>query len=171
MRNFNYIWINLNPLKHTLTLILSLFLWNASAQLHHQMLSSQGSTSKTEKGVIVTQTIGQQSVSGNYTAKGFNIGQGYQQANWPRIIVEGTTPEFEASVYPNPFSGIVNIQHNSEDDITINVFDPAGKLVFKKVLNVTGSNQSINLEQLSSGVYLVHLQSNQLSYFTKLIKK
>ena len=43
-------------MKHTLTLILSLFLWNASAQLHHQMLSSQGSTSKTEKGVIVTQT-------------------------------------------------------------------------------------------------------------------
>ncbi len=59
-------------MKHTLTLILSLFLWNASAQLHHQMLSSQGSTSKTQKGVIVTQTIGQQSVNGNYTAEGFN---------------------------------------------------------------------------------------------------
>lgn len=60
-------------MKHTLTLILSLFLWNASAQLHHQMLSSQGSTSKTEKGVIVTQTIGQQSVSGNYSSRGLNI--------------------------------------------------------------------------------------------------
>lgn len=135
------------------------------------MLSSQGSTSKTNSGVMVTQTIGQQSVVGNYTNNGFDIGQGFQQSNWARIILEGTSPEFEISVYPNPFSGIVNIQHNSEDDITINVFDPAGKLVFKKVLNVTGPNQSINLEQLSSGVYLVHLQSNQLAYFTKLIKK
>jgi len=134
------------------------------------MLSSQGSTSKTNSGVMVTQTIGQQSVVGNYTNNGFDIGQGFQQSNWARIILEGTSPEFEISVYPNPFSGIVNIQHNSEDDITINVFDPAGKLVFKKVLNVTGPNQSINLEQLSSGVYLVHLQSNQLAYFTKLIK-
>lgn len=158
-------------MKHTLTLILSLFLWNASAQLHHQMLSSQGSTSKTEKGVIVTQTIGQQSVSGNYTAKGFNIGQGYQQANWARIIVEGTTPEFEVSMYPNPFSGIVNIQHNSTEDISINVFDPAGKLVFKNLLKVSAPSQTINLQQLSTGVYLVHLQSNQLNYFTKLIKK
>jgi hypothetical protein len=141
------------------------------AQLHHQMLSSQGSTSKTNNGVIVTQTIGQQSVTGNYTNNGFDIGQGFQQANWARIILEETTPEFVVSLYPNPFEGVVSIQHNTEEDITINVFDPAGKLVFKNVLNVTGPNQRINLEQLSSGVYLVHLQSNQLAYFTKLIKK
>jgi len=158
-------------MKHTLTLILSLFLWNASAQLHHQMLSSQGSTSKTEKGVIVTQTIGQQSVNGNYSSRGLNIGQGYQQANWARIIIEGTSPEFEVSMYPNPFSGIVNIQHNSTEDISINVFDPAGKLVFKNLLKVSAPSQTINLQQLSTGVYLVHLQSNQLNYFTKLIKK
>ena len=135
------------------------------------MLSSQGSSSKTNNGVIVTQTIGQQSVTGNYTNNGFDIGQGFQQANWARIILEETTPGFEVSLYPNPFEGIVSIQHNTEEDITINVFDPAGKLVFKNVLNVTGPNQSINLEKLSSGVYLVHLQSNQLSHFTKLIKK
>ena len=142
-----------------------------SAQLHHQMISSQGSTSKTNNGVIVTQTIGQQSVTGNYTNNGFDIGQGFQQANWARIILEETTPEFVVSLYPNPFEGVVSIQHNTEEDITINVFDPSGKLVFNNVLNVTGPNQSINLEQLSSGVYLVHLQSNQLAYFTKLIKK
>ena len=142
-----------------------------SAQLHHQMLSSQGSTSKTNNGVIVTQTIGQQSITGNYNLDYFDIGQGFQQANWSRFIIEGTSPEFEVSIYPNPFSGIVNIQHNSEDDISVNIYDPAGKLVYKNLLNVTGPNQSINLETLSSGVYLVHLYSNQLTYFTKLIKE
>ena len=142
-----------------------------SAQLHHQMLSSQGSTSKTNSGVMVTQTIGQQSVVGNYSNRGFDIGQGFQQSNWARIIIEGTSSEFEVSIYPNPFSGIVNIQHNSEDDISVNIYDPAGKLVYKNLLNVTGPNQSINLETLSSGVYLVHLYSNQLTYFTKLIKE
>ncbi len=76
-------------MKYTLTLILSFFLWNASAQLHHQMLSSQGSTSKTEKGIIVTQTVGQQSVNGNYTSRGFNVGQGFQQANWARDYCGG----------------------------------------------------------------------------------
>ena len=105
--------------KHTLilTLTLSLFFWNASAQLHHQMLSSQGSTSVTSSGVIVTQTIGQQSVIGNYDNQYFKIGQGFQQAkqaNWSRIILEQTIPEFEVSIYPNPFNNIVNIQHNSD---------------------------------------------------------
>ena len=158
-------------MKQALTILISLFFWNVSAQLHHQMLSSQGSTSKTNNGVIVTQTIGQQSAIGNYTNNGFDIGQGFQQANWARIILEETTSEFEVSLYPNPFQGIINIQHNTDEDITINVFDPAGKLVFNNILSVTGPNQSVNLEQLSSGVYLIHLQSNQLAYFTKLIKK
>lgn len=142
-----------------------------SAQLHHQMLSSQGSTSKTNSGVIATQTIGQQSVTGNYEINYFKFGKGFQQANWGRIIIEGTSPEFEVTIHPNPFSSIINIQHNSEDDINVNIFDTAGKLVYKDLLNVTGPNHSINLETLSSGVYLVNLKSNQLTYFTKLIKE
>lgn len=144
---------------------------SVSAQLHHQMISSQGSTSKTNNGIIVTQTIGQQSVNGNYDNQYFKIGQGFQQANWSRIILEQTIPEFEVSLYPNPFNNIVNIQHNSDEDININVFDPAGRLVHKSLINVTSPKQSINLEQLPSGVYLIHLQSNHLKYFTKLIKK
>lgn len=145
--------------------------WNVSAQLHHQMLSSQGSTSKTNTRVIVTQTIGQQSINGNYTSKGFKIGQGFQQASSSRIIVEAAKPEFEVSMYPNPFSGIVNVKHNSIEDIDINIFDPAGKLVFQDLLRVAALSQTINLEHLSSGVYLVYLRSNQLNYFTKLIRE
>jgi|TARA_B110000238_G_scaffold15344_1_gene14973 hypothetical protein len=154
-----------------LTLSFGLLLSNANAQLHHQMLSSQGSTSKTTSGFVVTQTIGQQSVAGNYTSKDYQIGQGYQQAKWSRIITEGTSPDFQALIYPNPFSSIVIIQHDSKDDITITIFDTAGKLVFNKLLQVTTPNQSINLEKLASGVYLVQLQSNQLTYFTKLIRE
>jgi|TARA_B110000967_G_scaffold199591_1_gene234180 hypothetical protein len=145
-----------------------------SQELHHQMLSSQGSNSITDNGIIVTQTIGQQSVIGNYDNQYFKIGQGFQQAkqaNWSRIILEQTIPEFEVSIYPNPFNNIVNIQHNSDQDININVFNPAGTLVHKSLINVTSPNQSVNLEELPSGVYLVHLQSNHLKYYTKLIKK
>ena len=65
--------------KKLLTALLILNFVNASAQLHHQMLSSQGNTSISQKGVVVTQTIGQQSVVGNYSSLGFTFGQGYQQ--------------------------------------------------------------------------------------------
>jgi hypothetical protein len=63
------------------------------------------------------------------------------------------------------------IQHDSKDDITITIYDTAGKLVFNNLLQVAAPNQSINLERLASGVYLVQLQSNQLTYFTKLIRE
>tara|TARA_B110000483_G_scaffold224789_1_gene283899 strand:+ start:1345 stop:1752 length:408 start_codon:yes stop_codon:yes gene_type:complete len=135
------------------------------------MLSSQGTTSQTEKGFIVTQTIGQQSAVGNYSSLEFNIGQGFQQSNWTRIIVEGFTPEFEVSLYPNPFIGIVNVKHNSNDDIKVKIFDTSGKLIFNNLLKITEPIQSLNLESLPSGIYLVHMQSNKLNYFTKLIKK
>jgi hypothetical protein len=135
------------------------------------MISSQGSTSITAGGVVITQTIGQQSVIGNNENQSLKIGQGYQQTNWSKIILEQTNPEFEVSIYPNPFNDSINVQHNSEEDITINIFNPAGMRVFTSVINVTGSIQTVNLEQLPSGVYLIHLLSTKLTYFTKLIKK
>lgn len=143
----------------------------ACAQLHHQMLSSQGATSKSSNGIIVTQTIGQQSVIGNYKNQRVKLNQGFQQANWNRIIMQQTNPEFEVSIYPNPFEGTINIQHNTQGDMNINIFDPSGRLVYKNLINSLGSNQSLNLERLPSGIYLIHLQSNHLKYFTKLIKK
>ena len=90
--------------KKLITALLIVSLANASAQLHHQMLSSQGNTSVSQKGVVVTQTIGQQSVVGNYSSLGFTFGQGYQQANWARIIIEQSTSQFEVSVYPTKFN-------------------------------------------------------------------
>ena len=65
-----------NHKKYFFIIFFGLLSSNVSAQLHHQMLSSQGSTSKTTSGIVVTQTIGQQSVAGNYTSKDHQIGQG-----------------------------------------------------------------------------------------------
>ena len=157
--------------KKLFTALLIVSCLTASAQLHHQMLSSQGNTSISQKGVVVTQTIGQQSVVGNYSSLGFTFGQGFQQANWARIIIEQSNSQFEVSVYPNPFVDNLYIQHNSNDDINVTIFDPAGKLVYNHLLKFSVSTQPLNLEILPSGLYLIRLQSKQLNYFTKLIKK
>jgi len=140
------------------------------AQVHHQMISSQGSTSETSTGYIVTQTIGQSSVVGNYTNPSVKINQGYQQPFWGGLELSNV-PDFTASIFPNPFENIINIRHNSELDIEFFLFDVAGKLVYKNTLIVSSPQQTINLEAISSGVYLIKLQSKQLNYFTKLIKQ
>ena len=100
-------------MKNTILLFLLVFTINTvSAQLHHQMISSQGSTSKTASGVMATQTIGQSSVTGTYDNLSFKISQGYQQAFWGRIMNEQNSPDFEVSVYPNPFENEFNIRYN-----------------------------------------------------------
>ena len=144
---------------------------SVSAQLHHQMISSQGSTSKTASGVIATQTIGQTSVTGTYDNLSFKIGQGYQQAFWGRIINEQNSPDFEVSVFPNPFENDFNIRYNGEGLMSVSIYDVAGKLIYNKDHLFTTPQKTISVDGISSGVYLVRLQTNKLNYFTKLIKQ
>ena len=154
-----------------ITLLLAFTSNTVSAQLHHQMISSQGSTSKTASGVIATQTIGQTSVIGTYDNLSFKIGQGYQQAFWGRIINEQNSPDFEVSVYPNPFESDFNIRFNGEGLMSVSIYDVAGKLIYKKDHLFTSPQKTISVDAMSSGVYLVRLQTNKLNYFTKLIKQ
>ena len=154
-----------------ISVLLTFTLNSVSAQLHHQMISSQGSTSKTASGVIATQTIGQTSVTGTYDNLSFKIGQGYQQAFWGRIILEQNSLDFEVSVYPNPFESDFNILYNGEGLMSVSIYDVAGKLIYNKDHLFTTPQKTISVDGISSGVYLVRLQSNKLNYFTKLIKQ
>jgi hypothetical protein len=62
-------------MKLFITLFLISFSGIYGQSLHHQMLSAQGSSSTLSNGIFVSQTIGQQSVIGNYTQDGFSYGQ------------------------------------------------------------------------------------------------
>ena len=72
------------------------------SQLHHQMISSHGSTNTTSEGFVITQTIGQQSITGNSEVAGLVYGQGFQQSIWTRLI-NSNDQNFMAEYYPNPF--------------------------------------------------------------------
>ena len=74
---------NHNILKIILFLLVTLS--GFSQTLHHQMLSSQGA-STTVGGLKVSQTIGQQSVIGNYRGSDFMVGQGFQQSHLMKTV-------------------------------------------------------------------------------------
>ncbi len=59
-----------------LLILLSPFLSIYSQDLHHQALSCQGISKELPNGFYVSQTIGQQSVIGNYTKDDKTFGQG-----------------------------------------------------------------------------------------------
>jgi len=94
------------------------------------------------------------------------------------LCVQGTlsVEDFDNSisgflVYPNPNNGSfnVNLNSSSNNDISIEVFDIRGRKVFNKKFNGNPTfNETINLENVQSGIYLLQV-SDGLNKQTKKV--
>lgn len=162
-------------LKQTFaTIIFTLTVSSVFPQLHHQMISSQGSTVSTTRGTVVTQTIGQQSVIGNKTVfnNSFVVGQGYQQAVW-KVFVQSSDNTFAIGIYPNPFEDNIHlsVQGNLTGNCHFQIFDILGRLVRDFTIVENAINQPIDLSDLESATYLVKVSNKNKNYFTKLIRQ
>lgn len=77
--------------------------------------------------------------------------------------------EIGVSLFPNPSSGIVNIQLNDNVATKLEVSDLTGKVVMHKSLQ--GSSRTINISDLASGVYLFKLQTAIGEVIKRVVKK
>lgn len=72
---------------------------------------------------------------------------------------------YNLTVYPNPTTGIVNIQAN-EEITEFKVFNITGQLILK------GNSNTLNLDNFTSGIYMIQVTLENNSVHTqKLIKK
>jgi hypothetical protein len=143
--------------------------------LHHQMLSSQGQSIELSNGLMVNQTIGQQSVTGNSSGD-FVVMQGFQQSVWAKHIASNETAEMDdikTTTYPNPFTETVNFEFSKPitDVVTVYVYDLVGRLVYEQQKQSNDTVLTINLSSLASSEYLVRLKTPKYIYYTKIIKK
>ncbi|GAB4477111.1 MAG: hypothetical protein OHK0057_26500 [Thermoflexibacter sp.] len=85
----------------------------------------------------------------------------------PSIILgtENLEQEMVFNIYPNPNSGEfkVQFQGNSQSRVlSIQMINVAGQVIYQKHINALGTyEESINLPNLASGLYLIHIQTNQ----------
>lgn len=144
-----------------------------SQELHHQMLSSQGTSKVLPNGVYVSQTIGQQSVIGNYTREGKTYGQGYQQSLWDFYSSSSSNNAITTVVYPNPFVATINFQFSQpiNEPINMELFDVRGRLVFQKEQLPTDNLLTVALPNLASSTYLVKLTATNYTYYTQILKQ
>lgn len=135
------------------------------------MLSSQGGTAHTSSGVIVRQTIGQQSAIGNYRNSNFNVGQGFQQSNKMKAVAP-TVVVIKTIAYPNPFFEKVNFKFSSSIDgpIKITLYDVLGRLVFTDEKLPINNIVTIDNLFLPEGEYFAKLIANNFTYSTNLLK-
>lgn len=91
----------------------------------------------------------------------------------PEVIALGVDDVLSQkfSLYPNPATNVVNIT-NSEN-IFVNqvvIYDVAGKALSTQRFN-NESELQLNVESLASGVYLLHMQTDEGTAVKKLVKK
>jgi hypothetical protein len=136
------------------------------------MISSQGASAVLPNGMIVKQTIGQQSVSG--TAKGeFTIQQGFQQNHWARMVAKAPVrSDITVTAYPNPFISEVNFQFSKviSEAVSIAIFDVGGRLVFQQNQKVIDGILRLDLSRLTGSIYLVRVNNNEFNYYIKIAK-
>ena len=160
-------------MKHCVWIFLALTLNSFSQDLHHQMLSSQGISKTLPNGIFVSQTIGQQSVIGNYTKDGKTYGQGYQQSVWSKYISTNSNNAITTVTYPNPFISTINFQFSQaiKEPISVSVFDIRGRLICNQEKQASGNTLTIDLPNLASSNYLVRLSSPNYTYYTQILKQ
>lgn len=75
------------------------------------------------------------------------------------------------NIYPNPATNVVNIT-NAENMLVnqITVYDVTGKEIKNQTFN-NETNIQLNVENLASGTYMLHLQTNVGTAVKKLVKK
>lgn len=144
--------------------------------LHHQMLSSQGLSTKTTNGLVVKQTVGQQSITGSSTNNDYVVIQGFQQSYWAKYIASNKIEAVEGIstiTYPNPFTETINFQFSKPitDEISISIFDILGRLVYEQKKKIDNTILTIDLARLPTSEYLVRIHSNNFNYYTKIIKQ
>jgi len=129
----------------------------------------------TKKGQYsVSQSIGQTSVIGTYSNNEYYLRQGYQQPlNKIKVVKEVfNNDDLTATVHPNPFeqSVFVSFDDDIEEEISVSVFDVAGKEIYFKQFKPS-QRIELNLNNLSLGTYILKVLSNDKLFNAKLIKK
>jgi hypothetical protein len=137
------------------------------------MLCIQGSYALLPNKMIVHQTIGQQSISGNYRKSDLVINQGYQQSTY-RLQYSISIPKdiITTKIYPNPVSDVINFEFSSaiRGVIKVIIFDLLGKVVFYQEKMAISNVLTIDNIYISEGKYLVKLTSENYNYSTKILK-
>ena len=77
----------------------------------------------------------------------------------------------QLTVYPNPSAGLFNIQtKNPIENATITVYDLNGRIVYQaKSENI--ENKSLDLNNLSNGIYILNIANGNVKYSQKIIKQ
>jgi len=152
-------------IKNTLLFLTLLITLSATAQ---EVVATQGD-SYSNGTANIDFTIGEVVI--NTGTDGTNdITQGFHQTNWNFLGVEDHAPSYEATIFPNPTSEVLNIRTSTFENVTYTLYDAQGEMVMQDKL--LANQTPIQVSQLAPGAYSLILNSETQKLKTfKLIKQ
>jgi hypothetical protein len=98
-----------------------------------------------------------------------DLTQGFHQTNWNFVGLEDHAPSYEATIFPNPTSEVLNIRTSTFENVTYTLYDAQGKLVMQDILS--SEQTPIQVGQLAPGNYSIFLNNETQNLKTfKLVK-
>ncbi len=85
------------------------------------------------------------------------------------VGIESNDEIQQLSIYPNPASDAMVVEFGSENSLSLIVTDLSGKAIINRPNFVSGTR--IDLTDLKSGLYIIHLKSETQLIFQKFIKQ
>lgn len=136
------------------------------------MVSSQGSSNLLSSGILVKQTIGQQSTIGNYKFQGAIVGQGFQQSRISNPGISSLVNSILTTTYPNPFVDRINFLFSKPVSglITITIFDVLGRLIHTEQKEASQNILTLDNLNFPQSDYLVKLSALNYNYSTQIIQ-
>ena len=122
---------------------------------------------------VASESIWDVEPSTEYVAIGTAINAGNE---WGETAIEFFTTDADAlveteasfNIYPNPAQSVVNIESSLRGEAQVSIFDMTGRCV-KEVSAADMSNVSINVENLTKGVYFISIQQDRNHNIQKLV--
>ena len=148
------------------TIIFLFFSLSLCAQLHHQAVSSAGTTSSK-----VIYSVGQSSVIGNATTSMATASQGFINPIKAAYAIETIATDLSVSIYPNPFieqfTATLDKKYNNIQVIIQNV---AGQLMYNSSFT-NSAELVVETPTLSIQTYLITILADNKIFNAKLIKQ
>ena len=147
---------------------LVLFSFFASLAVSAQEVVSTQGDSYSNASANIDFTIGEVII--NTGTDGTNdLTQGFHQTNWNFVGLDDNDPSYEATIFPNPTSELLNIRTSTFENVTYTLYDAQGKLILQDKLSA--EQTPIQVSQLAPGNYSITLTNETQNLKTfKLVK-
>lgn len=161
----------------TACLIIVAFSINLNAQESKSLVVRSTTTTVTNTNAydskhLLQQSIGQSSLTGDYSSGGYLLSQGFVQPNlWDVIVSSKHNLDLNARVYPNPFVDELNLEFldNVNVPLEIKIFTDLGNLV-QTLRRDPSKNILLTLDELVPGKYFINVLSGDRQFVGRLLK-